>query len=137
MDKRKRLQIELSRQERKQVEELLSGGVQPGRKLERGRGSEMQGAFMTHEQRVLDRETQPYQAARCVQRPRLGAEAGAQSAGAEGGVDGAGPGRQPVDGVSTGAIGVEGDDHAEAAEGGGVGYGVRTGVLRGAAGGEL
>jgi hypothetical protein len=31
MDKRKRLQIELSRQERKQVEELLSGGVQPVR----------------------------------------------------------------------------------------------------------
>ena len=29
MDKRKRLQIELSRQERKQVEQLLSGGVQP------------------------------------------------------------------------------------------------------------
>jgi len=27
MDKRKRLQIELPRQERKQVEELLSGGV--------------------------------------------------------------------------------------------------------------
>ena len=31
MDKRKRLQIELSRQERKQVEQLLSGGVQPVR----------------------------------------------------------------------------------------------------------
>ena len=31
MDKRKRLQIELSRQERKQVEELLSGGLQPVR----------------------------------------------------------------------------------------------------------
>jgi hypothetical protein len=31
VDKRKRLQIELSRQERKQVEELLSGGVQPVR----------------------------------------------------------------------------------------------------------
>ncbi len=31
MDKRKRLQIQLSRQERKQVEELLSGGVQPVR----------------------------------------------------------------------------------------------------------
>ena len=31
MDKRKRLHIELSRQERKQVEELLSGGVQPVR----------------------------------------------------------------------------------------------------------
>lgn len=31
MDKRKRLQIELSRQERKQVEELLRGGIQPVR----------------------------------------------------------------------------------------------------------
>jgi len=31
LDKRKRLQIELPRQERKQVEELLSGGVQPVR----------------------------------------------------------------------------------------------------------
>jgi len=31
MDKRKRLQIELSRQERKPVEKLLSGGVQPVR----------------------------------------------------------------------------------------------------------
>jgi transposase len=31
MDKRKRLQLELSPQERKQVEELLSGGVQPVR----------------------------------------------------------------------------------------------------------
>ena len=31
MDKRKRLHIELSRQERKQVEQLLSGGVQPVR----------------------------------------------------------------------------------------------------------
>ena len=31
MDKRKMLQIELSRPERKQVEELLSGGVQPVR----------------------------------------------------------------------------------------------------------
>jgi hypothetical protein len=31
MDKRKRLQVQLSRQERKQVEELLSGGVQPVR----------------------------------------------------------------------------------------------------------
>jgi hypothetical protein len=31
MDKRKRLQIQLSRQERRQVEDLLSGGVQPVR----------------------------------------------------------------------------------------------------------
>ena len=31
MDKRKKLQVQLSRQERRQVEELLSGGVQPVR----------------------------------------------------------------------------------------------------------
>ena len=51
--------------------------------------------------------------------------------------DGGGSGGKSVHGVSTGAVGVEGDNYAETAEGCGAVDGVRTGVLHCAAGREV